>query len=391
MAANVDKLKTFILGIIRNCKNGHNEDQLEVPECFSNDTDFFYKIFEEDLERMHRDGEFYGNNAFLFDIIPLPENLAKNKNFILELCQLELSFMDKSKIITDLNILNYCSKELLGDKDFALSLLDGYVTPHTFSLFSDKLKDDEDIATKALTKESIYTRSKKRIKDIYCGDMLRHISTRLRDSKDFVLRLAEKFKEIKGTIYIVDCSYNLRNDRSLTLQLASVGVLRSIPKEFSEDKELLLIYIKNSTQLYDCHHFLQQFNDDRDVILSLAEIKFLSFQMIPAKFKLDKDILLEVGKHFTIAFSEIDPEIKKDKVFIHKLTRYRIRESCRFTSGPKENMRISHNKRKCNKYEHHMITAANDYIKMGKYETVVRTILKLDLPIELSRNVCKFL
>jgi hypothetical protein len=137
------------------------------------------------------------------------------------------------------------------------------------------------------------------------------------------------------------------------------------------------------------NHILKTFKDDRDVYFSLAERGILDFNNISKKLSCDKELLLEISKSKVINISNLDSQILADTLFIHKLLRYRGRNIhyTKYDLGSLFSVYKNwhtHNKK-------YMTSSISDYFKMGKYETVVRTILKLDLPIELSRNVCKFL
>jgi hypothetical protein len=131
----------------------------------------------------------------------------------------------------------------------------------------------------------------------------------------------------------------------------------------------------------DIRKFSDELKNDRNIILHLDEI--------PEKLSCDKELLLEISKNKVIDVGRLDSSIFTDTTFVHKLLRCRGR-NIHYTKYdwmslfPVHIHCFGHEKK-------YMIPRIFDYFKMGKYETVVRTILKLGLPIELSRNVCKFL
>lgn len=79
----------------------------------------------------------------------------------------------------------------------------------------------------------------------------------------------------------------------------------------------------------------------------------------------------------------LSKKIQKDTSFVYKMFRYHNRVNYKDKLTYDSRVIKSGNKK--------IDDLITDYIKMKGYKTVVKTIFKLELPIELSRDVCKFL
>lgn len=410
---NLAKDANFILDLLHNCKHIpgkplryliYGKDILH--NLYKAELEHIYKIFgyfqHNEVKRIDGDGELTDLIEYkLLMLDYIPPDLFNDKEFILSLCQVDKKIIEKTNFTIASKILKWIKSDLFDDKDFALELYkDNFISSDIFTLFSDRLKDDEDVVEKALLNEKCHI-------DLACVDdfegelIFPYISERLRDNEKFIIKLMEqgyvyvyekdfsdrllnsklflldisKYYKINRTSLSLDFfSEEINNDRELLLKVASMGAISDFPSNFKQDKEIVREIIKNSS--LSKSSVLKLFEDDREAILNFANEGCINFREIPVNHRLDKEILLGVSKNKKVEMFGLHSKIIEDVSFLYKMIRY---------SGQRS---MKHSWVKMSKFSSQL---ENDYFKMGKYETVVKTVLKIGLPIELSRDICKFL
>ena len=178
------------------------------------------------------------------------------------------------------------------------------------------------------------------------GYNLAFLSSRLRDDEDIVEAfLSNVCDDNSATPFISD---RLKSDKKFIFRMVSSGYNMDIT------------------------HISAELRRDREFILSISE--FIGLYQIPKKLRKDKGILLKSSKCDIIYVKYLPEELRKDYAFIYKSFKcYNENNRKHFRTIEVKNKRL--------------ISAINDFKKLGGYETIVRTVMKLNLPIEIGRIV----
>lgn len=232
----------------------------------------------------------------------------------------------------DLGLFQYAPDKVKNDKEKVLKLYD---REFVFQYISEILKDDEEVVLKFATNS----------RDLKCEYInrekmeVKYASTRLKDNKDFVLKLikiphvlyhvSDRLKNDKDLIRafveinshdFIFASSSLKNDKEFVLELSKYpNILDEVSKTLKDDESVALAFLTNPSNKECIFQYLYKISN------RLRENKYFNLKLRKTCIKLghlsvilrdDKDIVREwvMKNHKQIIFAS--DRLKNDKEFM---------------------------------------------------------------------------
>ena len=165
----------------------------------------------------------------------------------------------------------------------------------------------------------------------------------------------------------------------------SEPIINFASNRLKNDKEFILRLLREHEEWnYEMSWIPEHFINDKDVLLEAAGL-FMGFEDIPEAYKDDEELLLKISEIRIPKIETVSEKTWNNKKLIHKMLRTYAERDIPKTST------VYHRADLLDFQDLELKKVFDDYLKMGRYETVVKVILKKGLPLEISRPICEFL
>ena len=209
-----------------------------------------------------------------------------------------------------------------------------------------------------------------------CGyESLERLSAELKDNKSFFINLFRDLPDGLSSGSLEFLSSRLRDDEEIVEAFLKC-YFSPLATEFmsvrlKSDKEFIFNMLSAGHQLY-LNYLSPKLINDREFILSISG--FIRSWEIPKKFREDRDILLRTNKLAMVSVYSLSMELRKDYTFIHKMFKY-------YNENNRDRFQTFETRDK------YVNPAMYDFEKLRGYETIIKTVMKLNLPLEIGRIV----
>ncbi|KAG2382703.1 hypothetical protein C9374_005283 [Naegleria lovaniensis] len=285
-----------------------------------------------------------------------------------ELCQAVLSS----------DTYQYFGPLMKKNRDLAIQAIDIYGCNYAY--IDDSLKQDEELAWRAVTSDSSY------------GLNILDFDEKFQHDKKIMLELIKKnpyqfeqlWKPFKSDIEFITQAVNndgntlryvpmaFKKDRSLIKQAVIMGLSYSyLPLAFKQDPEIVKLYAKRGS-LHFYHSLNEELKSDPDVIKG-ALLSGVSLSSIPHKFRKDRSVCLQALQHQPSNYKYLPQEYASDREF--------ILQAASFSSSPLIHYAVEWNNDKeivmeCVKRNGYALDYASDDLKQDR--EVIMEALKRD-------------
>lgn len=325
--SKLDFLRDFIQNNSINDKKEKNI--FDIPEnYFSEETglqqeDYYYFFVKSNLPKINFKNKnkrealkiIHGDVSAIKD---LPENLAKNKNFILELIRLSeftklpLYFLediykkDKDIVYEAIkktgNAFQFAHESLKKDRKFVLKVVeyDGYALKYV----DQKLKKDKEVALVAFKDFGTV--------DYGTGGCLQYLDESLKNDREVVIAALA----FNGTA-LEYASNELKKDKEIVLNAIrnETEAIKFADSSLRNNKQFILDAVRRSSGLI-LEYLEENLKKDKNFVLEILSLDGWSLRWADKSLMKDKDLVLKAIKLDVRNFGDIDENLAKDKKFI---------------------------------------------------------------------------